>query len=502
LLARSFKSDATRENTGIRSTLSWDFETEKNKHTWLFGFDFDLLKLRTEQYALIRNGTFGNQNTPFVNANGTINNFNWNTTNAFGSSPFILDAIRLSDGTGFSDIDLVGSDAYGTRGFNVSQGIVQNSFASADIPDGEVGQWQMIQDEADELLTYGFWTAFQSEFFNGRLRTLVGTRYDAYDIEVSEIDYTSVASEGEPIHLEADGNEISSTLGALFWITQDIGIFGNFSQSIRVPQAAQKTVFGELPDPEIGQGIECGIRFAFLDNKLNGQVVAFHIEKENDIGETFPSYQIGSIFPQTQYPDLYEPNGNNGFDLLPSVGDRVNGITTVSEGIELDVNYNPAPGFTLALSYAYTDFSRGDVPSNIEEELDTRALLGKPSHRATLTAKYNFRQSLLKGFTVGVNQQWRSESVARDLDAWLDNTVGLRGANGTTKLGEIKTPEEFNTRLFFTYQKKLGKGRDAVKMNLNFTINNLFNEDGLTSRREVIFYRTPRTYNLSANFAF
>ena len=134
-------------------------------------------------------------------------------------------------------------------------------------------------------------------------------------------------------------------------------------------------------------------------------------------------------------------------------------------------------------------------------ELATRSLLGKPTHRASLTSKYSFNDGALKGFTVGVNQTWRSDTVAKDLEMWVDDS--LQGRSGEeVNVGKIVTPDEFNTRLFCTYQKKLGKGRKATQMTLNFQVNNIFNEDGLTSRRDTIFYRSPRSYNLSANFAF
>jgi outer membrane receptor protein involved in Fe transport len=497
LLMRAYQSESNRANTGIRSTLSWDFEARQSNHSWLFGFDFDHLKIHKKNYALLRNGSAPN-NVPFVNNDGTINNFDWNETNQYGTSPFVLDVLRLSNGTSYPDIDLFGNNAFGTLGHRHRRGIFDNANENWMISEAQ-GSWTLYKDEEDELITLGFWTAMQSEFLNGRLRTLVGSRFDTYDILVKETDYTASTESGggKPFELKADGAQLSSTLGALYWLTSDLGIFANFSQSIRVPQAAQKTVFGEIPEPELGQGIEGGIRFSFMDNALNGQIVAFHIQKENDIGETFEDYQIDNIFPQEIYPNLYGPDDN----ILSTVGNRINGITNISKGIELDFNYNPNSRFTLALSYAYTDFKRGDVPENIEMELATRSLLGKPTHRASLTSKYSFNDGALKGFTVGVNQTWRSDTVAKDLEMWVDDS--LQGRSGEeVNVGKLVTPDEFNTRLFCTYQKKLGKGRKATQMTLNFQINNIFNEDGLTSRRDTIFYRSPRSYNLSANFAF
>lgn len=497
LLMRAYQSESNRANTGIRSTLSWDFETKQSNHSWLFGFDFDHLKIHKKNYALLRNGSAPN-NVPFVNNDGTINNFDWNETNQYGTSPFVLDVLRLSNGTSYPDIDLFGNNPFGTLGHRHRRGIFDNANENWMISEAQ-GSWTLYKDEEDELTTLGFWTAVQSEFLNGRLRTLVGSRFDTYDILVKETDYTASTESGggKPFELKADGAQLSSTLGALYWLTSDLGIFGNFSQSIRVPQAAQKTVFGEIPEPELGQGIEGGIRFSFMNDALNGQIVAFHIQKENDIGETFEDYQIDNIFPQEIYPNLYGPDDN----ILSTVGNRINGITNISKGIELDFNYNPTSRFTLALSYAYTDFKRGDVPENIEMELATRSLLGKPTHRASLTSKYSFNDGTLKGFTVGINQTWRSDTVAKDLEMWVDDS--LQGRSGEeVNVGKIVTPDEFNTRLFCTYQKKLGKGRKATQMTLNLTINNIFNEDGLTSRRDTIFYRSPRSYNLSANFAF
>ena len=76
-----------------------------------------------------------------------------------------------------------------------------------------------------------------------------------------------------------------------------------------------------------------------------------------------------------------------------------------SEGIELDLFYNPTSNISFYLGYAYLETLVLESALDILEGLPTA---GTSDHNANLTAKYSFKQGRLKGLQLGINQKYRS----------------------------------------------------------------------------------------------
>ena len=108
------------------------------------------------------------------------------------------------------------------------------------------------------------------------------------------------------------------TVGGLYWINNEIGIFANYAQSIESPSGTERTPIAEIAPPELGEGIEFGLRFDLLSGKLDGQFAYYSITKENDNEFAYSTrhYSIniypGSIYG-VEFPENYFGANNDGY---------------------------------------------------------------------------------------------------------------------------------------------------------------------------------------------
>ena len=472
------KADNEQLKDGVRSSLIWDFELKQTKHTLVTGYDFDYVKTEGLNYDLV----FEDR----LNSNGSYMQYRADR----GNTTLGIDVLRLSDGVYGPNIgfDMFSSNPYGIRAFtgNAHQGTLK---ARGLYRDGDATIFALRKDNKTQMSSHGLWSALQSEFLNGRLLSLCGIRYDTFDLDVSELLVYENGYDGERETISSSKENFSSTFGVLYWLTEELGVFGNFSQSINSPNVFARTVFGELPEPELGAGFEYGLRFSLMKGKLNGQIVGFYIEKENDTADKFTDGEIRRYFPASLYPQLYEPGSDT--ELLDSVGDRINGVFTRANGCELEFYYNPSRSITFTCAYNYTNYDRIKFPDNITD-LGAEQILGQSPHRATMVGKYTFnKKGKLNGLSMGLNQRYRSGSVSKILQDFNGN-----------ELGELKFKDEWVTGCFANYDRRLGSGRNAPKLGVRFSISNLFNKKDLVNRTTRAMYHESRSYNLNVKISF
>ena len=502
LQSRFTKADGDTITDGIRATLLWDVEFKESKHSFLFGYDFDRSRINTLEYDEVLTGTYPNdpttpavlRSTPYV-VNGAYNSGNNPYSTAYGS-----DFLLISDGTGGPNTSY---DTDANNDLGVNQISINPNNGNPRIrgpyPSGPT-ELTLRTDKRSKSDVHGIWGAIQSEFFNGRLRTLAGLRYDTLDIEASELNVADLGLDGDRFPVSSKESQLSPSIGGLYWITDEVGIFANYAHSIASPNAIQRTVFGELPDAQIGKGIEGGFRFDLFDSKLNGQIVAFYIEKENDISDNLNNSQVVDAYPLFNpggltYPELYVDTNettNRAGNLKENVGKRVNGIKTRSEGVEVEFYYNPNRNLTFTFAYAYTNYDRIETPAEVAETLGNEQIFGHAPHNATLIASYKFdKRGPLKGFSIGANQRYRSKSVGQQFEDAAGNIIG-----------ELEYDDEFTTGAFIAWSVKMGSARNAPQLGLRLTVSNLFNNTDLINRGERGFYKESRNITLSGNLKF
>jgi outer membrane receptor protein involved in Fe transport len=473
--------------TAVKSTLLWDVELDDNipvignsEHKILLGADYDKLERDSQHFKQV-------------------------------------DENDLREGLYFRSPDLL------TERFYLSNGFGPNT------PDiGFNGQpIDTLSQETEAVIkTRSLWFAIQSSFMNERLRTLAGLRYDNISTVYSRQDYRfSVGDNFVTNNLDGDysravtniedanvkDSQVSPTIGALYWLTDDIAFFANYAQSIQSPTNVELTPLGEIIPPVFGEGYEYGFRFDLLDGKLNGQITAFYIEKENDtivnydwrLREVYPASLYGATHPQI-YNNLtfneatQEWEGTLNNNLLP--GKRVPGDISRSEGLEVDFYYNPNRNLSFVFSYSYNNLDAIYLAaSEIDEDFNPRfaQVFGQAAHNALFIGRYKFTEGPLKRLTIGANQRFRSSST---MGHWYIEDDNDAAGEGTWY--EIDFDPEFVTDAFMNYQMKLGTGRKKRDLYLGLRVNNLFDTTELIQRNKSAYHRPSRQYLLSASMRF
>jgi iron complex outermembrane recepter protein len=292
-------------------------------------------------------------------------------------------------------------------------------------------------------------------YANGKLRSLVGLRYDTLSQTVKR----SRANTGyaEPSTLRTD--EWSPTIGLIWSALSWADLYANYSESFRQQDASR--IFdsnGNLLDPVIGKGVETGIRMSFLDEKLTASVAVFQIDLENR------PESLGQI-PDPDFPDSFI-TGWAGADSR-------------SEGIEFKLQGNPTRAITLTGGFSWKDVYN---LTSLNEDLVDRKIRGYKNFTGTFSARYRVQDGPLKGLNVGANIQVDGDGLA-----YYDTATGL----------PVRIEGWQTVSLFAYHTFKLGD----TFLTLQVNVRNLFDEEYIVTS-EFTRPGDRRSVTVSANLRF
>lgn len=225
--------------------------------------------------------------------------------------------------------------------------------------------------ESDTSLKRDLYSVYISDqfiMFDGRVRLLAGLRYDRVKQTIERTINTP-----EPFQTPTL-SQTSPQLGLNWYVTPDIVLYGNYSESFTPVEGMLRNEDGTsspIP-PERGEGGEIGIKGTFLDGRFSATVAVFDITKTDVVR-----------------PGLRDDGSR--FDIL------VDGQK--SRGFEVDLMASPFPGLQFIFGYAYIDSEEIFEEENILEF--DRRIVGVPQNQVTFWAKYTFQESALAGLELG-----------------------------------------------------------------------------------------------------
>jgi outer membrane receptor protein involved in Fe transport len=609
------KTEGDNSRKGLKGTLLYEKEhtlpiVGKVENKYLMGWDVIDINKSELRYDQIPD--YGGNNSEVTNELNPLNpdgsylnpdiddlrvRAQWITNSKITDREKAFEYIRLFEGFGsdrsimrFNNIienDFVVRDTGGNYQSIIDTGYVRddadpdaNSFGGNNILFNEnegqreqLAKWQESARLSAAINTNSQWLATQSSLYNGRLRTLIGVRFDKISIETSfrktslfgdgSDEIYVIGSNNEKIYLTADQinqkqseqyTKASPTLGALYWLNNKVGIFTNYAQSIESPTGQERTPLGTLPDPEIGKGLEFGMRYSTPDNSFDAQLAYYAIEKENDNEFKYSNLGLLEIYPYDEIigiaddletldvnetvigsnPELiyiYNTNGNSPrLNEATMPGRRTDGDVTLSKGIELDINYNPTRNVNFIASINHNiDNKILKVNPRVQTWLDENGydrnelyfLPGRPDFRGSITGKYSFKSGKLKGLSLGLSQHYRSGSNIGKYYFYFDangNLLNINEIKGTDnvfnaadeeKIDRTKTQEyylkskaEHNTIAFINYNNFFRSNGKRYKYSINFRVNNLFDISQFINRSNYGTYRESRTYNITTKIHF
>jgi outer membrane receptor protein involved in Fe transport len=494
------------DNTALKSTLLWNFEVDndkllgKNKHTLLLGFDWDLLEKhpismdQLDPDAALYPGDYSYDNLEAQRRTvAELATGNYPGNFYYFEPEQRRETFRLADG--------FGPEVPGIR-YN-----------------GQDQDFYPRTVKFSEVQTLGYWTALQSQFFNGRLRTLFGVRYDEIDISHSfqknvvwvqpnrfEANWAKNA-DGSALSIDdlnrvIEFNDVkfdktSPSLGGLFWITEELAVFGNYAESIQSPTGVTVDPFGDVVPPVFGEGYEYGLRFELFDSMINGQISAFYIEKENDDIVNY-DFLLGQIITYEEYGDIYpeyfiwQPSwGDSGRyfleqKALPST--KIAGDRSRAEGMDIEFYFNPTKKISAVFSYTYNNLDAIYVHPAVQDLRQLAQVYGIAPHQAVVHFRYKHDdRGPLAGLTWGISQQYRSPSIIRSY--YID---GEEVASPNGLWYDVEFDEEWTTSGFFNYRFEIGKSR----FTFTYRVTNLFGGEKLRNRSRTTYYAEGTQHKL------
>jgi iron complex outermembrane recepter protein len=256
-------------------------------------------------------------------------------------------------------------------------------------------EWRYNSDAWEDDATNAFYASARGSYFQERLKSLVGVRYNIYDTKVYNITHSGgihVFRKGAPIvwddspetytiNSASYGGTKSWTpsAGLIFSATRNLDLFGTYSTSYSVQDARRRDINNNLLPPEEGIGYEAGARLSLLEKRLDVSASLFTDTRKNT-QEKIPDAQLPKELQGTG--TFYQP-----------------GVTGQAQGGEIRLIGNPVPGWTLMAGYGYVD-------ARITKSIYTPASVGQPltpavHNSANLTTSYSFRHGMLRGFKIG-----------------------------------------------------------------------------------------------------
>ena len=496
-----WQTSYTTDNTNaIRTTVSWKKEILGSEQQFLFGLDFDGRDSTDRQYQEVWDGTV-------INLDGT-----W--SGSARAKDYVLLKDLLDSGWSGYYYDLLTHISHNFNP-NANMGAGRNPISGRD---GDTSFFALQRTRESDVQTQAFWLAAQGRYLNGRLNTLFGARIDDINLSATTKNWQG----GALSEINEDYTEVSPSLGVLFWLNEHLGVFANYAESIESPNGWSLDPVGDSVPPELGRGMECGIKFEFLDGKISGQLIGYRILKKNDILNKLTNAQLERLYPEDKYDYLYDEDG-----VFSPLGRNVPGLETQSQGVELDFYYNPTKNLSLFLGYAYVDAVFKDSPKDEktgEPVVDEgERVRGTAHHSANFTSRYTFTDGKLKGWYLGSNIKYRSQSYYSRLYADIGsdgNGVGDDHKDGVPDQTPIVDdngdpypggdPVSFNLWLsdnlevgaFAGWRGQFKKGRGNPKYSFQLSVANAFDARDLIATGNNARYTDGRRISIKASIQF
>ena len=225
-----------------------------------------------------------------------------------------------------------------------------------------------ISRRRDEIVA-GYYAGLNSEFMGGKIRTLVGVRYNTYSRD-SYYERTVT----NPEVATPRSHATTPLYGALFKVTPQLSAFAMYSESLEPQLGADAD--GRSLDPVTGKGFDIGVKTDLLDGRLSGTASFFGVKRE-DIASRDSAKEVATARqPFFIYGDVEE-----------------------SQGIEVDVSYNPQRNWQIIFGYAHA--TKAETVSSTTPARVGLPLAAFPKDVITLWTKYNFASGALNGFSIG-----------------------------------------------------------------------------------------------------
>ncbi len=278
-----------------------------------------------------------------------------------------------------------------------------------------------------------------------RFAMLAGLRYSKIETDMREV------FDGEEAINAGEDDALVPRLGMTYRFGESQYLFASYSEGIIFNETALDANRNPI-DPEQGVQYEFGLKGELFHKRLFYSLSAFTIDRTN-IAALDPDSVPGE-------PAIFYNTGKQ-----------------THEGVELELQGEPVPGFNVMVSYAYLD---AVIKDSVEEGEIGQTPSTAPRHSLSLFATYEVLDGPLKSLAFGGGMVWRTE---REIDSF-----------GTFQLPEYT---RFDLRASYDFT-------DALSLELN--ARNITDEKIYTAVYESPMFGNSfsevRTYSLGLDYRF
>ncbi len=330
-------------------------------------------------------------------------------------------------------------------------------------------EWRYNSDSWEDNATNAFYVSARGSYFQDRLKSLVGVRYNIYDTKVYNITHSGgihVFRKGAPITWDdspetytvngasyGGTNSWTPSAGLIYSATRNLDLFATYSTSYSVQDARRRDIENNLLPPEEGIGYEGGCRLSLLNNRLNISASVFTNTRKNT---------------QEKIPDAKLPLNLQGTGTFYQPG-----VTGRADGGEIRLVGNPTPGWTLIGGYGYVD-------ARISRSIYFPETVGQPltpalHHSGNVTTNYSVREGKWRGFKIGGGAVFKDRVQPQADIPW-------------------KNPSAVLYHAMMAYKRRVGVFAWEVQLN----VRNLTDKVYLNAFR----FEEPRNITLTNRFSF
>ena len=252
---------------------------------------------------------------------------------------------------------------------------------------GTAGAWTEMLDDSrwniprdrrtSQVRRYAYSLTNVFALFNSRVFLMAGARHDLGTIASQNPLNTSVLAR----NTVSDENAVSPTFGLTYRVTNDLSVFVSTSRSFSGVPVGSVDIYGDPLSKHIsGEGLDAGIKTAFLENRLIINATVFQVDRINDVRATIEQDFIDA-----------------GLGL--QVGRSVQDVSSRSHGWETDITVRPFKGYQVLVTYTNL---RAFVLSNRRSPATVGGPLTNGPGRESWSVfqKYDLPGQMLKSFTV------------------------------------------------------------------------------------------------------
>ena len=347
--------------------------------------------------------------------------------------------------------------------------------------------------------SYGFGSS--GSYWDGRIRTMVGWRHDAFVSHVNRSFYHAATQQefqlAERPREYTDVGMSAYNIGGVYHATSWLSPFFNYAEAYSISLGAGSDTWkvGQKEGLPTGDGYETGLRWSLLGGKLESNWTYYVTDQQGDRNEPAPTAavttELAALFAD------FNPAGGRDTQTVRSRGLEFETVANLTRNWTLTWNLatnKVETSETLPILRSFQAQARAEnkatpnLDAFLATVIDGTPIRGYTKVRSNLVTRYRFTSAALKGVSLGGGAQYRDKTFRGNLDQNRDGTAEM-----------IWAPSYVVWNLSLGYAHKLWDRNTSYALG----VANLFDKDYYRANSlSIASWNAGRTFRFTATVNF